>query len=60
MYYVYNNHCFRVFYLHMHFFSGDSKDETYTSEKNRNSGYETNLYLYNVSTEYNRTFYSRP
>ncbi|XP_025405084.1 solute carrier family 12 member 4 isoform X3 [Sipha flava] len=25
---------------------GDVKDETYTSEKNRNSGYETNLYLY--------------
>ncbi|KAF0766635.1 solute carrier family 12 member 6 isoform X3 [Aphis craccivora] len=25
---------------------GDVKDETYSSENNRNSGYETNLYLY--------------
>lgn len=31
------------------FISGDVKDETYSSDKNRNSGYETNLYLYSVS-----------
>jgi len=30
-------------------FTGDAKDETYSSENNRNSGYETNLYLYSVS-----------
>lgn len=38
---------------HIHFlFPGDVKDETYTCtpEKNRDSGYETNLYLYSVST----------
>ncbi|XP_050432923.1 solute carrier family 12 member 4 isoform X1 [Adelges cooleyi] len=30
---------------------GDVKDETYKSEKNRNSGYETNLYLYSDELE---------
>lgn len=38
-------------------FIGDVKDETYSSENNRNSGYETNLYLYSVSiTVRNRIF----
>lgn len=49
---MYNKFIFvYVIFICIHLFLGDVKDETYTSEKNRDSGYETNLYLYSVSTK---------